>query len=159
MVRGLVSHDSPTPRPDLEQELKDLRTEFADARRIGEGTNLSTPLKITQKLLVIPEIENALPDVPPPLPVDTGSLAKRGTDDYSADFDFFDEPSLTSKSATAADIEAAKLAEKAAETARLEAAEIEIAKVEAAKVDAARVEAERVEAEKIEAARIDAERI
>jgi chemosensory pili system protein ChpA (sensor histidine kinase/response regulator) len=164
MVRGLVSHDSPTPRPDLEQELKDLRTEFADARRIGEGTNLSKPLKITQKLLVIPEIENALPDVPPPLPVDMGALTKRGSDDYSADFDFFDEPSLTSKPAAAADIEAAKLAEKAAETARLEAAEIEAAKVEAAKieaakVDAARVEAERVEAEKIEAARIEAIRI
>ena len=164
MVRGLVSHDSPTPRLDLEQELKALRTEFADARRIGEGTNLSKPLKVTQKLLVIPEIENASPDVPPPLPVDTGLIAKRGIDDYSADFDFFDEPSLTPQPATAADIETAKLAEKAAETARLEAAEIAAAKIEAAKVDAARVEAERVEAErveaeKIEAARIEAERI
>jgi chemosensory pili system protein ChpA (sensor histidine kinase/response regulator) len=159
MVRGLVSHDSPTPRPDLEQELKDLRTEFADARRIGEGTNLSKPLKITQKLLVIPEIENALPDVPPPLPVDTDALTKRGSDDYSADFDFFDEPSLTSKPATAAHVEAAELAEKAAEAARLEAAEIEAAKIEAAKVEAARLEAERVEAEKVEAARIEAERV
>jgi chemosensory pili system protein ChpA (sensor histidine kinase/response regulator) len=164
MVHGLVSHDSPTPRPDLEQELKDLRTEFADARRIGEGTNLSKPLKITQKLLVIPEIENAMPDVPPPLPVvpppvDTGAVIKRGPDDYSADFDFFDEPSLTSETAAAADMEAAKQAEKAAEAARLEAAEIEAAKVEAAKVEAAEIEAAKVEAASIEAARVEAERV
>jgi len=159
MVRGLVSHDSPTPRPDLEQELKDLRAEFADARRIGEGTNLSKPLKITQKLLVIPEIENTLPDVPPPLPVDMGVVAKPATDDYSADFDFFDDPISTSKPDAAAQMEAANQAEKVAEAARIEAAEIQATKIEAEKIDAARIEAERIEAEKINAAKIEAEKI
>lgn len=117
MVRGLVSHDAPTPRPDLEQELKDLRTEFADARKIGEGTNLSAPLKVTQRLLIIPEIEAELPGPLPPMPSEAGqapapaaenlqSMQKtltepslpaamptdRSESDYAEDFDFFDDP-------------------------------------------------------------------
>ncbi len=181
MVRGLISHDSPIPRPDLEQELKDLRTEFADARRIGEGTNISKPLKVTQKLLVIPEIENSLPAVPPPLPVaqPIGNITgnKRVSNDYSDDFDFFDEPSATPSPAALADlaaaeaakIEAAKVeAEKAeaakaeaarAEAEKIEAARVEVEKVEAAKAEAARAEAARVEAAKIETARVEAEKL
>ena len=123
MVRGLVSHDAPTPRPDLEQELKDLRTEFADARKIGEGTNLSAPLKVTQRLLIIPEIEAELPGPLPPMPpiISEASQAPAPiaenlqrsqeallepspppvapTDcspaDYADDFDFFDDPIST----------------------------------------------------------------
>ncbi len=188
MVHGLVSHDAPAARPDLEQELKALRTEFADARRIGEGTNLSKPLKVTQRLLVIPEIENAMPVVPPPLPpplpfvpplADAGATAERRSDDYSADFDFFDEPSLTSEPAALADLKAAEEAQNAAEAARVEAARVEleaaeleraeleraeaekvqVAKVEAERVEAARVEAERVEAERVEVAKAEADRI
>jgi chemosensory pili system protein ChpA (sensor histidine kinase/response regulator) len=164
MVCGLVSHDSPTPRPDLEQELKDLRTEFADARRIGEGTNTSKPLKITQKLLVIPEIENSLPAVPPPLPVapphiDSNVGNKRATNDYSDDFDFFDEPSAAPEPTVAADLAAAKAAADAAEAAKIEADRVEAEKVEAEKVKAERVEAEKAEAARIEAARIEAEKV
>ena len=123
MVRGLVSHDAPTPRPDLEQELKDLRTEFADARKIGEGTNLSAPLKVTQRLLIIPEIEAELPGPLPPMPpiISEASQAPapiaenlqrsqeallepspppvaptdRSPADYADDFDFFDDPIST----------------------------------------------------------------
>jgi chemosensory pili system protein ChpA (sensor histidine kinase/response regulator) len=168
MVRGLISHDSPTPRPDLEQELKDLRTEFADARRIGEGTNISKPLKITQKLLVIPEIENSLPAVPPPLPAippqSSGKGAKRDANDYSSDFDFFDEPLPTPEPSVVADLAAAKAAEDAAEKARVEAEKIEAAKAEAARVEAekaeaARIEAAKAEAERVEAARVEAEKV
>jgi chemosensory pili system protein ChpA (sensor histidine kinase/response regulator) len=163
MVRGLISHDSPTPRPDLEQELKDLRTEFADARRIGEGTDLAKPLKITQKLLVIPEIENSLPAVPPSLPAMpphiSGTGAKRDANDYSSDFDFFDEPSPTPEPSVVADLAAAKAAEDAAEAARVEAEKVEVAKAEAARIEAAKIEAARVEAAKVEAARVEAARV
>ncbi len=164
MVRGLISHDSPTPRPDLEQELKDLRTEFADARRIGEGTNTSKPLKITQKLLVIPEIENSLPAVPPPLPVapshvDNNVGNKRVANDYSDDFDFFDEPSVVSEPTVAADLVAAKAAADATEAAKVEAARVETEKIEAEKAEAARIEAARVEAARIEAEKVEATRI
>ncbi len=164
MVRGLISHDSPTPRPDLEQELKDLRTEFAYARRIGEGTNTSKPLKITQKLLVIPEIENSLPAVPPPLPVaplhvDNNVGNKRVANDYSDDFDFFDEPSVVSEPTVAADLVAAKAAADATEAAKVEAARVETEKIEAEKAEAARIEAARVEAARIEAEKVEATRI
>ncbi len=129
MVRGLVSHDAPTPRPDLEQELKDLRTEFADARKIGEGTNLSAPLKVTQRLLIIPEIEAELPGPLPPMPSEASHTPaliaqnlqaiadpviepslkpdvafvppNRVESDYTNDFDFFDDPVSTPADATA----------------------------------------------------------
>ena len=176
MVRGLISHDSPTPRPDLEQELKDLRTEFADARRIGEGTNLSTPLKVTQRLLVIPEIEDALPAIPPPLPPPlpvealppiSTTIAKRVDGDYAADFDFFDEPLSIPDPAIAQGLIAAKAAEDAAEAARTESARIEAAKIDAAnakaeadaKAEAAKAEAARIEAAEAERVRVETIRL
>ena len=43
MVRGLHTHDLPMSRPDLKQDLIELREALKEGKRTGEGTNLRMP--------------------------------------------------------------------------------------------------------------------
>ena len=56
MVMGLFTHEWPMARPDLAQELIDLRDELKQAKRVGEGTNLRAPTAPSSTLS--PDTEN-----------------------------------------------------------------------------------------------------
>lgn len=43
MVLGLHTHEPPTPRPDIVQDLMDLREALKQSRRTGEGTHIKMP--------------------------------------------------------------------------------------------------------------------
>jgi chemosensory pili system protein ChpA (sensor histidine kinase/response regulator) len=108
MVHALVTHEWPISRPDLAQELAELRTEFSDAKRVGEGTAISSPLKTTQRLAPVEDTPVVVPpplpvEVPPALPIAAFAeetpptftpppIPSHAPEDFTADFDFFDEP-------------------------------------------------------------------
>lgn len=98
MVRSLVTHEWPISRPDLAHELTELRAQFAEAKRVGEGTAISSPLRTTQRLPAFDEAP-AVPVVEPidnttPAPMEMVAPPRRAPDDFTSDFDFFDEPPL-----------------------------------------------------------------
>jgi chemosensory pili system protein ChpA (sensor histidine kinase/response regulator) len=94
MVRSLVTHEWPISRPDLAHELTELRAQFAEAKRVGEGTAISSPLRTTQRQA--PLDETAAPAIAPvdstPAPMEMVAPPRRAPDDFTSDFDFFDEP-------------------------------------------------------------------
>lgn len=107
MVRSLVTHEWPISRPDLVQELFEIRSQFAEAKRVGEGTAIKSPLKVTRDEAKAEETPAPATQTPvtsfAPVeetpPSASGNIPRRAADDFTSDLDFFDEPALPAKAA------------------------------------------------------------
>jgi chemosensory pili system protein ChpA (sensor histidine kinase/response regulator) len=62
MVLGLHTHEPPTPRPDIVQDLMDLREALKQSKRTGEGTHIKMPGMQGDVLTPVDELPMATSD-------------------------------------------------------------------------------------------------